>query len=248
MDINDTRKSKLRELLTKFRNQKEFAEATGLVAPHVSQMINGHRNVGEAVARRIEHRLKLPVGYMDDAVGQQQTKTVIDLSSPDSKFGKWQQSMRLAQGDEDLFARHHVRRETEAALIQEITNWLYEIGYSYDQIRERVTVMTDHGRDTFDVEVTLGGDRKCFIDVFVVGPDMPKYANQVVSTLMAQACRAHISGATYGVVLISDNKHPSLTAALEQLQRVNMVSYYAEVSSDIEADRAKIEQMFRQLA
>ena len=204
MDINDIRKSKLKELLARFRNQKEFAEATGLVAPHVSQMINGHRNVGEAVARRIEHRLSLPIGFMDDTIDQQPVTTLIDLSSARSKFGQWQQTQRQDQGGEDVYTRHRVRRETESVLIQEITNWLYEIGYNYSQIREGVTVMTEHGRDNFDVEVMLPDGRRCYVDVFVVGPDLPRYSNQVVSSMMSQACRAQISGADYGVVLISD--------------------------------------------
>lgn len=45
--------------------KKAFAEKTGLSPAHVSQMVNGVRQVGDKVARRIEHALGLPDGVMD---------------------------------------------------------------------------------------------------------------------------------------------------------------------------------------
>lgn len=45
--------------------KKAFAERTGLAPAHVSQMVNGTREVGEKVARRIEQAIGLPAGYMD---------------------------------------------------------------------------------------------------------------------------------------------------------------------------------------
>jgi phage repressor protein C with HTH and peptisase S24 domain len=46
--------------------QSDFARAIGRSASSVWQWLNGHRNVGEKVAREIERKLRLPRGYLDD--------------------------------------------------------------------------------------------------------------------------------------------------------------------------------------
>lgn len=65
MDVKQIRRNNLTLLLRAFKNQPALAEATGSSDRHISQMVNAHRGMGDKVARRFEHRLKLPHGWMD---------------------------------------------------------------------------------------------------------------------------------------------------------------------------------------
>ena len=64
-NIKTIRKANLLEQIARFESQREFADMAGLAPAHVSQMVTGRRNMGDAVARRIEASLDLPEGYMD---------------------------------------------------------------------------------------------------------------------------------------------------------------------------------------
>jgi hypothetical protein len=64
-NTTDLRRKNLKRLLARYDSQKDLAEATGLVPAHISQIISGKRNMGDAAASRIEHRLKLQHGAMD---------------------------------------------------------------------------------------------------------------------------------------------------------------------------------------
>lgn len=57
--IKETRRANFRALLARYEKQVEFAELCNLSPGHVSQMANGHRNIGDTVARRIERKLNL---------------------------------------------------------------------------------------------------------------------------------------------------------------------------------------------
>jgi hypothetical protein len=63
--MREIRRANLCLLLESWPTQKAFAEASGLAAGHVSQMVNGTREVGENVARRIESSRGLQSGWMD---------------------------------------------------------------------------------------------------------------------------------------------------------------------------------------
>jgi transcriptional regulator with XRE-family HTH domain len=65
MDIKQIRCGNLKLLLQTFKTQAEFAQAAGMVDRHVSQIVNGFRDMGDKVARRIEAKLNLPHGWMD---------------------------------------------------------------------------------------------------------------------------------------------------------------------------------------
>jgi transcriptional regulator with XRE-family HTH domain len=65
MSIREVRRDNLLQLLKGYETQEEFAEKSGLAAPHVSQMVNNKRAMGEVVARRIEEKQRLPDGWMD---------------------------------------------------------------------------------------------------------------------------------------------------------------------------------------
>lgn len=59
------RQSNLKALVDFYGSNVDVAEVAGLVPAHVSQVKNGTRNMGGAVARRIEIRLDLPDMAMD---------------------------------------------------------------------------------------------------------------------------------------------------------------------------------------
>ncbi len=61
----DIRRDNIRALVSEYGTQRALAEAAGLVPAYVSQLINGYREMGETVARRIEAELKLSKGWMD---------------------------------------------------------------------------------------------------------------------------------------------------------------------------------------
>lgn len=65
MDVQEIRRARLIRLIESMKTQKAFADATDLAPAHVSQMVNGVRQMGRDVARRIERLLKLPHGEMD---------------------------------------------------------------------------------------------------------------------------------------------------------------------------------------
>ena len=69
MDMKNlpTRADALKTLIReKFNdNQSAFALAVGKSVAQINQYLNGVRNIGEKVAREIEVKLDLPIGYLD---------------------------------------------------------------------------------------------------------------------------------------------------------------------------------------
>lgn len=67
MDVHESRRVHLQRLITEFAGgqQRAFAERTGCSVGYISQVINGFRNLGPSVARRIEAALEQPRGSMD---------------------------------------------------------------------------------------------------------------------------------------------------------------------------------------
>jgi hypothetical protein len=65
MENKDLRREKLKAIIAGFRTLKDCGEALGVEPVVLSQLKNGHRNVGQAIARRIEAKLGKPRGWMD---------------------------------------------------------------------------------------------------------------------------------------------------------------------------------------
>lgn len=65
--VSEFRRENLALLIEKYSNgmQREFADKTGLAPAHVSQIVTCVRNMGDAIARRIETSLRLPPGSVD---------------------------------------------------------------------------------------------------------------------------------------------------------------------------------------
>ena len=67
MDVHEARRLHLQRLIDEFAGgeQKKFAKLAGCSVGYLSQVINGFRNLGPTVARRIEAALEQPRGTMD---------------------------------------------------------------------------------------------------------------------------------------------------------------------------------------
>src|SRR5690348_12194823 len=70
MPVKDTRRANLKALLDAldprlFRTLKERAPELGVDHSLASQILNGHREMGDGLARRIEAKLGLATGWMD---------------------------------------------------------------------------------------------------------------------------------------------------------------------------------------
>lgn len=69
--IYEIRRARLRQLSEQFDSVKAFADALGEDLNYFSRLVklqkNGRKNLGEAKARRIEAKLGLPIGWLDQA-------------------------------------------------------------------------------------------------------------------------------------------------------------------------------------
>lgn len=63
MDINQQRIEALKALIGS-RKTKDFADQHDLDASYLSQMLNGHRPMGEKAARNLESKIGLPAGHL----------------------------------------------------------------------------------------------------------------------------------------------------------------------------------------
>lgn len=65
MENKDTRRANFLKLVSDFKTLKAFSEAADLDESYASQLKNGHREIGDRTARKIEGALKLPAGWLD---------------------------------------------------------------------------------------------------------------------------------------------------------------------------------------
>lgn len=60
-----TRKDRLKLLINEYGSISAFGKRYGFDATYLSQMLNGHRSVGEKTARKIESATGKPAGWLD---------------------------------------------------------------------------------------------------------------------------------------------------------------------------------------
>lgn len=65
METKDIRLQNMMILLEKYPSKQSFADHVEMAPAHVSQIVNGFRDMGNMIARRIEEKEGLPLGYMD---------------------------------------------------------------------------------------------------------------------------------------------------------------------------------------
>lgn len=73
METKDIRLKNLIFLLDKYTSKQAFAEHVDMAPAHVSQIVSGYRSMGNVIARRIEEKVGLPIGYMDSLHEQNET-------------------------------------------------------------------------------------------------------------------------------------------------------------------------------
>lgn len=65
MEIHAVRVRALKRAVAKFPTISAFAKHYAIDCTYISQLLHGHRNMGEKAARNIESKLKLPFGTLD---------------------------------------------------------------------------------------------------------------------------------------------------------------------------------------
>ncbi|MFF7861431.1 XRE family transcriptional regulator [Pseudomonas monteilii] len=77
MDINERRIASLRKIMGTM-SQKEFAEAHDLDASYLSQLLNGHRKLGEKAALNLELKIGLTAGMLTSPPSESPTHKAPD--------------------------------------------------------------------------------------------------------------------------------------------------------------------------
>lgn len=84
MNINQTRKANLRRIIQTETNGNiaAFAKRHDLDASYLSQLLGGHRNIGERSARNIENKAGLRHGQLDEQARELREPTVAYVVAP----------------------------------------------------------------------------------------------------------------------------------------------------------------------
>lgn len=81
MDIKKMRLQALRDLMGE-KSQKEFADQYNLDASYLSQLLNGHRSLGEKAAANLEAKIGLPEGTLRVPFGPMRDATTATQLAP----------------------------------------------------------------------------------------------------------------------------------------------------------------------
>ena len=139
------RKANLVLLLKKYQNQREFAEAAGVLQPSVSQVLADKRKLGEALARRIERNLGLPSVWMDRPhTGDNPVETLISLVKPSLTRLIEPTPVRMPTIEERR-QRDAEHEEQEDAVLAELHSTLLSVGVTPDDIEDRARTFTPLG-------------------------------------------------------------------------------------------------------
>lgn len=86
MDISEIRKQNLRRIIDNAiskglaKNDAEYCKKKDLEPSYISQLVNGHRNIGERSARNLEKKMGLNAGVLDQSLNTNQLDNNINLS------------------------------------------------------------------------------------------------------------------------------------------------------------------------
>lgn len=76
MDMADIRRRNLQLLVDKYESQQEVADIVKISPQYLSQLLSGHRNIGEKTARKIEAAVKIPRLTLDIEPGMSESSNV----------------------------------------------------------------------------------------------------------------------------------------------------------------------------
>lgn len=123
MSATNHRKEVLKGLVEGHESIAAFARSAGLDATYISQILNGHRNLGEKAARNMEAAIGLEIGFFDRKAMSSASKhqarpsafdalhTRYDSASPED-----QALIRLILKDPDAPIPKNIRPSLEAIL------------------------------------------------------------------------------------------------------------------------------------
>lgn len=81
MDIYELRIKALRRAMAGL-SQKDFAYQHSLDASYLSQLLNGHRKLGEKAARTLEVKAELPAGYLVSPIAEMHMQVATEAPDP----------------------------------------------------------------------------------------------------------------------------------------------------------------------
>lgn len=77
MDISEIRLNNIKKLIEEYGSQVKFSKATKRAPQQIAQWLNKTKNIGEKIARNVEEKLELPLGYLDKNDASQNTSAVV---------------------------------------------------------------------------------------------------------------------------------------------------------------------------
>jgi len=80
--MGSTRTAQLRRLITEFGGQTALSAKVGVSPAQLGQYLGGYRNLGEKVARKIEHGAGKPVGWLDTPGGDAAASAAVTRCVP----------------------------------------------------------------------------------------------------------------------------------------------------------------------
>lgn len=85
MDMADIRRRNLQLLVDKYESQQEVADIVKISPQYLSQLLSGHRNIGEKTARKIEAAVKIPRLTLDIEPGMSESSMFLMAR----RYGAW---------------------------------------------------------------------------------------------------------------------------------------------------------------
>jgi len=85
MEIREIRKNNLNTLLVNYDSKERFAEALGIKASYLYQLLTGLRPISEKTARKFEAALRLPHNWLDQEVD---TWQITNITEPSDQYAK----------------------------------------------------------------------------------------------------------------------------------------------------------------
>ena len=235
------RQENLKRLIEKKAGGKQvkFAEMADLAVPHVSQMKTGKRAMGDAVARRIEEKIGLPVGYMD---------TLHEIRPDLGPRTKAAEAALMIHGVEAYERRQDLPEDDYA----HVPSYTMEVGAGG---RVNYHVTEDGIGDAYRVDwlVARGLNSEKLFKVQVVGDSMEPKLMHGAWVMIDKSQREVIDGKVYvirygdevrvktlykrpdgGLVIVSENRaYPEITVSPTDMDHIAIIGRVVHVDMDL---------------
>ncbi|MCA4074592.1 peptidase [Pseudomonas kurunegalensis] len=147
MDINERRIASLRTIMGTL-SQKEFAEAHDLDASYLSQLLNGHRKLGEKAAQNLELKIGLVAGTLTSPpLEESSTAAPANVVRLPTRPAKDKNFVLIPHLDIAASMGHGKAAPTHIEVIRDMTvhlDWLRMQGLSFSKI-DNLAIITGDG-------------------------------------------------------------------------------------------------------